>query len=170
MEALVEAREAGKIRYIGFTGHKDPELHLKMLAQNFNWDTVQMPVNLLDAHYNSFQRKVLPVLKERGIGVLAMKPLAGGEIFDTAVLSGTEALRYVLGLPVDVVINGMEKLEDIDQAVEAATAPPLTDAEVSDLLKRTAPYAGEGAYEGYKTTHDYDGTFWHPGWLERARL
>ncbi|MBE0428753.1 MAG: aldo/keto reductase [Thermoleophilia bacterium] len=171
MEALVEAREKGKIRFIGFTGHKDPDIHLRMLAQDFAWDTVQLPLNLLDAHYNSFEKKVLPVLNERGIGVLAMKPLAGGELLQTGAVSAVDALRYVMSLPVDVVINGMESLEDVDQALEAAAGfSPLPGAGIEELLQRTAPFAGEGKYEGYKTTHDYDGTYWHPQWMETARV
>ncbi len=170
MEALDEARRQGKIRYIGFTGHKDPGIHLKMLEQDFAWDTVQMPVNILDAFYNSFQKRVLPVLQERGIGVLAMKPLAGGEIFDTGKISGIEALHYVMNQPVDVVINGMVNRRDLDQAIEAATSfRPLEEMEVANLLERLRPYALDGGFEGYKTSHDYDGTYWHPEWLENAR-
>ena len=171
MEALVEARERGKIRYIGFTGHKDPGIHLKMLNQDFAWDTVQMPVNILDAGYNSFQQQVLPVLRERGIGVLAMKPLAAGEIFETGAISGIEALHYVMNLPVDVVITGMSSIKDLNQAVEAAsTFRPLGETEVAGLKARMAPFSRDGGLEGYKTSHDYDGTYWHPEWLERARV
>lgn len=170
MEALVEARDQGKIRYIGFTGHKDPGIHLKMLDQDFAWDTVQMPLNLLDAHFNSFQERVLPVLLERNIGVLAMKPLAAGRIFQSNAVTGVEALQYVMNLPVDVVITGMQSRKNLDQAVEAAeNFRPMSESEVADLLERIKAYAGSGVIEAYKTSHDYDGTFWHPKWLETPR-
>jgi len=171
IEALDEARLAGKIRYIGFTGHKDPGIHLKMLDQGFAWDTVQMPLNILDALYNSFQDQVLPVLLERGIGVLAMKPLAGGELLESRAIDAIEALHYVMNLPVDVVITGMSSRRDLDQAVKAAsTFRPLTELETGGLLERLTPYALDGGLEGYKTSHDYDGTYWRPDWLERARI
>ncbi len=171
IEALVQARDRGKIRYIGFTGHKDPGIHLKMLDQGFAWDAVQMPVNILDAGYNSFQERVLPVLLERGIGVLAMKPLAGGGIFQTRAISGIEAFRYVMSLPVDVVITGMSSIKDLDQAVQAASSfKPMSDREVGSLKARMSPFSRDGGLEGYKTSHDYDGTYWHPEWLEQARV
>ncbi|MHB8859607.1 MAG: aldo/keto reductase [Thermoleophilia bacterium] len=171
IEALVEARDQGKIRYIGFTGHKDPGIHLKMLDQGFAWDAVQMPVNVLDAGFQSFQERVLPVLLQRGIGVLAMKPLAGGEILETRAVSAVEALHYVMNLPVDVVITGMTSIKDLDQAVKAAsTFKPMSDLEAGSLKVRMAPFSRDGGLEGYKTSHDYDGTYWHPEWLEKARV
>lgn len=171
IEALTQARDEGKIRYVGFTGHKDPGIHLKMLNQGFDFDAVQMPLNVLDAGFNSFQRQVLPVLVERRIGVLAMKPMAAGRLFHTRAINGVEALQYVMNLPVDVVITGMITVNDLDQAIEAAaTFQPLSDLEVGSLLARMAPFAHDGSLEGYKTSHDYDGTYWHPSWLEKAKV
>lgn len=171
IEALDEARREGKVRFIGFTGHKDPEIHLKMLAQDFDWDTVQMPLNVLDAHFNSFQLKVLPELRQRGIGALAMKPLAGGRLFETGAVRGVEALRYALGLDVDVVINGMESLQDLEQALAAARRfTELSESERIELEQRMSLFARYGRYEGYKMTRDFDGTYHHPHWLEEARV
>lgn len=171
IEALDEARQAGKARYIGFTGHKDPAIHLKMLAQGYAWDTVQMPVNILDLGFNSFQLQVLPVLNQQGIGVLAMKPFAGGRLFDTGVVNGVEALRYVFGLDVDVVINGMENMRDLSQALAAAVDfKPLSRIDLGELQQRISPFSRDGAYERYKTSHDFDGTYHHPHWLVEARV
>ncbi|MCL6106066.1 MAG: aldo/keto reductase [Actinobacteria bacterium] len=171
IEALEEARREGKIRHIGFTGHKDPRIHLRMLDQGFAWDAVQMPLNLLDARFNSFQKQVLPVLRQRGIGVLAMKPLAAGEFFTAGWTDGVAALRYVMSLPVDTVINGMESPADLDQALQAAVDfVPFGPAEMKRLEKRAAPLAIGGRFEGYKTTHGYDGTYWNPGWLAQAQI
>jgi len=169
MDAFVEARDAGKIRYIGFTGHKNPDIHLKMLGQDFDWDTVQMPLNVLDAHYSSFEKKVLPVLIERNIGVLGMKPFADGTIFDTNTVSATDALHYVMNLPTDVVITGIESRRDLNQAIEAATSfTRLSKEEVDIILSKTEPLAQSGEYELYKTTHRHDSTIIHPEWLESA--
>jgi len=169
MEAFDEARDAGKIRYIGFTGHKNPDILLKMLEQDFDWDTVQLPLNVLDAHYHSFEKKVLPVLVERDIGVLGMKPLSDGRLLETGIVSAIEALHYVMNLPTDVVITGIQSRRDLDQAIEAAsTFVGLSDDEVNDILSRTAPVAQSGDFEAYKTTHIHDGTIIHPEWLESA--
>jgi aryl-alcohol dehydrogenase-like predicted oxidoreductase len=170
MEAVREAKDAGRIRYIGFTGHKDPDIHLEMLGvafgHGFTFDTVQMPLNPLDAHFRSFEKKVLPVLLEHDIGVLAMKPLAGGRLMQTGTVSAVEALHYVMNLPVSVVITGCESMEVLQQALEAArTFRPLGKDEVESLLERTAAAAEEGRYERFKTTHDYDATHAHPEWL-----
>ncbi|MHB8841725.1 MAG: aldo/keto reductase [Candidatus Aquicultor sp.] len=166
MEALDEARDEGKIRYIGFTGHKDPGIHLKMLQEPFIWDTVQMPLNVLDPHFNSFQKQVLPVLIERNIGVLGMKPFCAGHIFDTGTVSAIEALHYVMNLPVSVVITGIQSHDNLNQAIEAATSfSPLSDDEVGDILSRTASAAENGTFETYKTTHAHDSTMMHPEWL-----
>lgn len=172
MEALAEAQRAGKIRYIGFTGHKDPDIHLQMLSRDFAWDAVQMPINVLDSLYpKSFLEQVLPVLRERGIGVLAMKPLAGGDIFGTGAISGPEALRFALSQPVDVVINGMQSPQDLQQALGVASGfTPMSPEETRELRTRMAPHAPRAAFERYKSTHDYDGTYWNPHWLETARL
>lgn len=169
MEGFDEAKAAGKIRYIGFTGHKDPGMHLKMLEYDYPWDTVQLPINVLDAHYNSFIQKVLPVLIERNIGVLAMKPLAGGFLFDSGTVSAIEAFHYVMNLPVGVVITGMESFDDLNQAIEAAvTFRPLSEDEVAEILGKSAPKALAGEFERYKTDRIFDATSTHPEWLESA--
>ena len=171
IEALEEARSEGKIRFVGFTGHKHPDIHLRMIDQDFTWDTVQIPVNVLDAHFNSFQKKVLPVLKERGIGSLAMKPLAGGNIFDIGVVTAVEALHYVMNTGVDVVINGCESMGDLAQLLQAARSyVPLSRDEVESLLKSVESHASRGQYEGYKISHKYDGTYHNPHWLVEARI
>ncbi len=166
IEAFLAARDAGKIRYIGFTGHKDPDIHLKMLEQDFAWDAVQMPLNVLDAHYESFTRKVLPVLMEREIGVLGMKPFAAGQLFDSGVITAREALRYALNLPASVIITGIQSQRDLDQAVTLAVGfKTLKRAEVGQILAKTAKAARDGKFEGYKTSNLYDSTDWNPEWL-----
>lgn len=168
--ALIEARDAGKIRFIGFTGHKDPHIHLYMLEvakeHGFQFDTVQMPLNVMDAHYRSFEKMVLPELVQQNIGVLAMKTLANGTILESKTVSATESLQYAMNLPVSVVITGCESLEDLEQALAAArTFKPLGDSEVKALLARTAKAAARGEYELFKTSSIYDGTAAHPEWL-----
>lgn len=168
--ALVEARDAGKIRFIGFTGHKDPRIHLYMLEvareYGFEFDTVQMPLNVMDAHYRSFEKLVLPELVERKIGVLAMKTLANGAILKSKTVNATECLQYAMNLPVSVVITGCESMENLEQALHAArTFKPMSTEEVSALLARTAQAASRGEYELFKTTSIYDGTAAHPEWL-----
>lgn len=169
MDAFVEARDAGKVRFIGFTGHKNPDIHLKMLEQDFDWDTVQMPLNVLDIHYESFQKKVLPVLVERNIGVIGMKPFADGELFETNTVSAIDALHYVMNLPTDVVITGIQNKHDLNQAIEAAaTFTKLSDEEIKHMIDKTAPVATNGIFETYKTTIEHDGTTIHPEWLTSA--
>lgn len=168
--ALIEARDAGKIRFIGFTGHKDPRIHLYMLEvakeNGFEFDAVQMPLNVMDAHYRSFEKLVLPELVQQNIGVLAMKTLANGTILESKTVSATECLQYAMNLPVSVVITGCESMENLEQALNAArTFKPLGDADVSALLARTAQAASRGEYELFKTTSIYDGTAAHPEWL-----
>jgi aryl-alcohol dehydrogenase-like predicted oxidoreductase len=170
IEAVLEAREAGLIRFIGFTGHKSPAIHLKMLNhREFAWDTVQMPLNCLDAHFDSFEKRVLPVLVERGIGVLGMKPLAGSRALETGAASAEECLRYALSLPTSVVITGCESVENVQQAVRVGREfTPMTEEERADLLRRTAPHAEQGRFERYKTTDQHDGTKRNPHWLTSA--
>ena len=168
--ALIEARRAGKIRYLGFTGHKDPRIHLYMLAvadeSGFNFDTVQMPLNVMDAHYRSFQKLVLPVLVQRQIGVLGMKPIANGLIVKSNTVTAVECLRYALNLPTSVVITGCDSMEILDQALEVArTFRPMSEEEVRALLARTAQAASKGEYEMFKTTSIFDSTASHPDWL-----
>src|SRR5690349_8136384 len=168
--ALLAARKAGKLRFIGFTGHKDPRIHLYMLEvakeNGFEFDTVQMPLNVMDAHYRSFEKLVLPELVQQNIGVLAMKTLANGTILESQTVSATECLQYAMNLPVSVVITGCESMKDLEQALNAArTFQPLSDEQVRDLLAKTAQAASRGEYELFKTTSVYDGTAAHPEWL-----
>lgn len=173
VEALLEARRAGKLRYIGFTGHKDPSIHLAMLKaadeHGLVFDTVQLPLNVMDAHFRSFERQVLPVLLEKDIGVLAMKPLGSGKILETGRVSAIECLRYAMNLPVSTVITGFETMELLDQAIDAALGfEPMSKEQVVRLLARTKEYAMTGRYERFKTSADHDGTVVHPEWLESA--
>ncbi|MFZ5896308.1 MAG: aldo/keto reductase [Myxococcota bacterium] len=175
VRALQDAKKAGKLRFIGFTGHKDPKFHLAMLRaadeHSFHFDTVQMPLNVLDAHYRSFEREVLPVLLQNEIGVLGMKPMASGRIVENKVASAEECLRYAMSLPTSVVICGMDKPEVLEQNLKIArNFVPYTANEREALLARTAPQAAGGKYEAFKTTHEYDGTIQHPHWLEEARI
>lgn len=162
-EAMVEARKAGKIRFIGFTGHKSPDYHLHMLevaaAHDFRFDTVQMPLNVMDAHFESFGSKVLsPLLKDQ-IGVLGMKPMGSGKILESKTVSAVECLHYAMNLPTSVVITGCDSMDVLKQALDAATSfRPLTAEQVAELLTKTAPIATEGKFEGSKTTHEFDGT------------
>jgi aryl-alcohol dehydrogenase-like predicted oxidoreductase len=168
--ALVDAQKAGKIRYIGFTGHKDPNIHLYMLEvarqHGFLFDTVQMPLNVMDAHYRSFGRLVLPDLVKHKIGVLGMKPMANGIILKSNTVSAIECLHYALNLPTSVVITGVDSMEILDQACEAArTFRPWSDTELSALLSRTAKAAARGDFEPFKTSSIFDGTAQNPAWL-----
>jgi predicted aldo/keto reductase-like oxidoreductase len=173
--ALVRAREAGKIRFIGFTGHKSPAIHRAMLdeaARNrFRFDTVQMPLNVMDAHFDSFERSVLPVLDSQGIGVLGMKPMGSGIILESGIVSPVECLRYAMSLPTSVVITGCDSVGVLRQALHTAlTFEPLREEERQALLARTAGAAQSGAYEQYKTSQRFDGTAKNPQWLETAAL
>jgi aryl-alcohol dehydrogenase-like predicted oxidoreductase len=168
--ALIEARDAGKLRFIGFTGHKDPHIHLHTLEvakeNGFEFDTVQMPLNVMDAHYRSFEKLVLPELVKQNIGVLGMKALANGTILESKIVSAIECLQYAMNLPTSVVITGCESMENLDQALTAArTFKPMTDEQVKTLLSKTAQPAARGEYELFKTTSIYDGTASHPEWL-----
>lgn len=170
VEAVLAAKKAGKARYIGFTGHKDPFVHLRMLEEaekrQFRFDTVQMPVNLLDAHFRSFTNHVLPKLVEQGIGVLGMKPLASGAIPQNNIATKTECLHFAMSMPTSVVITGCEKPEELDQALEAVrTFKPLTKEQISALLEKTREKALSGKFELFKTEMRYDSTARHPEWL-----
>lgn len=170
MEAAAAARQAGKIRYIGFTGHKSPDIHLKMLqtadAHKFPLDSVQMPLNVMDAHYNSFGKKVLPVLVKKGIGVLGMKPMGAGIILQSKTVEPVECLHYAMSLPTSVVITGCESVDLVEQAVKAAQSfRPLSETQVAKLLAKTKEAAQNGQFEGYKTTTNFDGTAHNPQWL-----
>jgi aryl-alcohol dehydrogenase-like predicted oxidoreductase len=168
--ALVEARRAGKIRYVGFTGHKDPHIHLYMLdvarEHGVTFDTVQMPLNVMDAHYRSFELLVLPELVKQNIGVLGMKSIANGVILRSGTVTAPECLRYALSLPTSVVITGIESLERLEQALEVVrTFQPLSDAERQALLAKTARAASRGEFELFKTTSIFDATASNPAWL-----
>ena len=170
LDALLEAKKAGKIRYIGFTGHKDPVVHLRMLevaqAHNFHFDAAQMPLNILDAQFRSFAREVVPKLVSQGIGVLGMKPMAGGQILRNKLAAPIECLHYALSLPTSVVITGMTNQQQLDQAFEALkTFKPLTQTEISALLTKTRDAALSGKYETFKTTTQQDGTARNPQWM-----
>lgn len=169
-EALQEARDAGKLRYVGFTGHKDPHIHLHMLDvaadHGLGFDAVQMPLNVMDAHYRSFEQLVLPRLVAEGIGVLGMKSLASGVILEAGVATAIECLQYALSLPTSVVITGIDSLDTLEQALEAArTFRGMDEDRVGDLLARTAPAAAAGKFEPFKTTSVHDGTAHNPAWL-----
>jgi predicted aldo/keto reductase-like oxidoreductase len=171
MEALLAARQAGKIRYIGFTGHKDPAIHLRMLAMGFAWDTVQLPLNCVDSHHKSFETAVLPALVERGIGVLGMKPLAAGEAVRSGGATAAECLRYALSLPTSVVITGCDSMAVLEQALGVwRDYTPMPPGEMAALRARTADRARGGALEGYKTTNRFDGTAKNPHWLTTASV
>ncbi len=175
LEAVLAAKRAGKIRYIGFTGHKDPVVHLRMLevaaAHNFLFDACQMPLNVMDAHFRSFTQQVLPRLLEQGIAVLGMKPLGDGHVMRSGTLSALECLYYALNLPASVIITGCESMQRLDQAIEAVkTFAPMSEAQVAALLARTHDPAATGEYEPFKTTEMFDGTAHTPAWMGEARM
>jgi len=170
IEAAIAARQAGKIRYIGFTGHKDPVVHLRMLEiaqqHNFHFDTVQMPINVMDAHFRSFTHQVMPLCLQQGIGVLAMKTFGDPYILKSNTLKPIEAFHYSFNLPVSVVITGIDKPEILDQAFEAVkTFKPMNETEVASLLARTKEAAATGKFELFKISNHYDGTIANPKWL-----
>ncbi|QMS90474.1 aldo/keto reductase [Nostoc edaphicum CCNP1411] len=168
--ALIEAREAGKLRYIGFTGHKDPHIHLHTLevaaTYGFKFDTVQMPLNVMDAHYRSFAKLVLPELVKQNIGVLGMKSLANGILLKSNTVTPIECLHYALNLPTSVVITGIDSMEILEQAFEAVrTFQPMNDEQVRSLLAKTAEVASSGEFEPFKTSSIFDSTAQNPDWL-----
>jgi aryl-alcohol dehydrogenase-like predicted oxidoreductase len=170
MAAAQAAKKAGKIRYIGFTGHKDPDVHLKMLntafQHGFTFDSAQMPLNVMDMHFKSFAHKVVPVLVEHGIGVLGMKSLAEGLILKSNTVTAIECLHYAMNLPTSVVISGCDSLERLEQGLLAArTFRPLRAQELEGLRARTAAAGRDGQYEPFKTSTTFDGTGHNPDWL-----
>ena len=170
MEVALAAKKAGKIRYIGFTGHKSPDIHLKMLetafAHNFTFDSVQMPLNVMDAHFDSFEKRVLPVLVKHNIGVLGMKPMGDSIILKSKTASPVECLHYAMNLPTSVVITGCDSMQILQQALDAARSfKPMSKDEVAQLLAKTSSAASKGEFELYKTTHNFDGTYQNPKWL-----
>jgi predicted aldo/keto reductase-like oxidoreductase len=169
-EAVMAAKQAGKVRYIGFTGHKDPSIHLRMLeeaqAHNFHFDSCQMPLNVMDAHFRSFGHEVLPKLVEQGIAALGMKSMGDGNVLRSGVVTPIECLHYALSLPTSVVINGCESVARVEQALEAArTFQPMTSEQMTALLAKTRTAAMTGQFEPFKTTSNFDGTAQNPQWL-----
>ena len=174
LDAMIEAQKAGKVRYIGFTGHKSPEVHLKMfraaLDRRFTFDAVQMPLNIMDTHSNSFEKKVVPVLTEKNVGILAMKTLCSARLLNAGIATKEECLHYAMSLPVSVVITGCQSLAELRQTIEAARSfTPLRDEQRAALLNRTAQSADVAQYEPWKVpgTTDYDATDRNPDWLGR---
>jgi len=168
--ALVDARAAGKIRYIGFTGHKDPHIHLHMLEvakeKGFEFDTAQMPLNVMDAHYRSFEKLVVPELVKLQIGVLGMKSMANGILLKSKTVTPIECLHYALNLPTSVVITGIDSMEILDQAFSAIESfHPLSNDERDALLTKTREAAATGRFEPFKTSSIFDGTAENPQWL-----
>ncbi|MEO7039770.1 MAG: aldo/keto reductase [Gemmatimonadaceae bacterium] len=168
--ALLDAKQAGKLRFIGFTGHKDPHVHLHMLEvardRGFAFDAAQMPLNVMDAHYRSFERLVVPELVKLGMGVLGMKSMANGIILRSNTVTPTECLHYALNLPTSVVITGCDSMAILDQAIEAArTFRPIGADAVAALLAKTKQAAARGAFEPFKTSSIFDSTATHPEWL-----
>ena len=169
-EAVLEAKKAGKVRFIGFTGHKDPLVHLRMLEvaskHDFRFDAVQMPLNVMDAHFRSFEKQVVPVLVKEGIAVLGMKSMGDSLILNSKTVTPVECLHYAMNLPTSTVITGIDSMEILKQDLDAVKEfRPLTEKQVADLLARTARAASEGRFEGFKTTNGFDGTAKHPEWL-----
>jgi aryl-alcohol dehydrogenase-like predicted oxidoreductase len=170
IEAAVAAKQAGKIKYIGFTGHKDPLVHLRMLEtakqHGFHFDTAQMPINVMDAHFRSFGKDVVPVCVEQGIGVLAMKTFGDNFILKSNTVQPIEALHYSLQQPVSVVSTGLDSPAILDQAFQAVAAyKPMSESQVASLLARTKDAAATGKFELFKTSSHFDGTAANPKYL-----
>ena len=170
MEAVLEAKKAGKVRFIGFTGHKDPRVHLYMLQvaseQGFHFDTVQMPLNVMDAHFRSFTQLVVPEAVKQGIGILGMKSMGAGVILKSKTATPVECLHFAMNLPTSVVITGITNDRDLNQAIEAAkTFKPMSESELATLLSKTKEAAAHGEYELFKTSTHHDSTAKHPEWL-----
>jgi predicted aldo/keto reductase-like oxidoreductase len=176
IEALIAARKAGKLRFIGFTGHKDPDIHRHMLdvarQQGFRFDSVQMPINVLDAHYRSFERDVIPVALQDGTAVLGMKPMGAGLILESGTANADECLRYAMSVPgITVTITGCDGQGVLEQALSIAlNFQPMSIAERENLLARTADAAKGGKWETFKTTHQFDGTVQNVRWLTSAKI
>ena len=170
IDVLQQARKEGKIRFIGFTGHKSPEIHLHMIEtadkHGFTFDSVQMPVNALDEHYDSFGQKVIPVAQKHGMAILGMKPLANGAILKINTVTAPEGLHYAMSVPVTVTITGCESMANLEQALGVArNFKPMDAQQKLAVLRKTAPVADAGKFEAYKTSHMYDGTYGNPQWL-----
>jgi aryl-alcohol dehydrogenase-like predicted oxidoreductase len=170
IEAVNEAKQAGKIRYIGFTGHKDPSVHLRMFEtadqHGFHFDTVQMPINVMDAHFRSFLNGVAPVAQERGTAILAMKTFGDHFILESKTVTPMDALHFGLNSPASVVITGIDSPAILDQAFQAVqTFRPMDQQEVAAILAKTKEAALTGRFELFKTSSHFDGTIKNPSWL-----
>jgi uncharacterized protein len=163
IEAAIEARRQGKVRYIGFTGHKDPRIHLKMLSKPFEWDTCQMPINVMDAQYRSFLKEVLPICQQRGIGVIGMKGFGGGYpdgALSKLGLGPVECYRFALSQPVSTQVMGVTSIEQLRENLTAANDfPPMSAQEQQDLIDRVKTEATDGRYERFKSTSEFDGPY-----------
>lgn len=158
-EAMLRAKEQGKVRYIGFTGHKHPDIHRRMLEFGFPWDAVQMPLNVFDAHHASFEQEIVPICQEQGIAMIGMKSNAGGHLQQTdAGVSPEEALRYAMGLPVATVVSGMDSLDVLRKNLAVANDfVPYSEGERADVLGRSRPYAGLDEAEPFKSSIKFEG-------------
>ena len=158
LEAFDLAKQQGKVRFVGFTGHKDPGIHLKMLQMGYPFDTCQFPLNPFDYSFFSFERQVLPYLNQKGIAPLGMKSMSGGgEAIKHGLVTAEELLRYAMSLPVATTISGMDSLDVLHQNLRVARGfQPMTDAEMQELRQRCAPVAADGRYEPYKVSIHYD--------------
>ncbi len=158
-EALLEAKKQGKVRFVGFTGHKDPAIHMRMLQHGFPFDTVQMPLNCFDASFHSFEQTVLPEANRQGLAPFGMKSLGGsGEMVKMGAITAEEGLRYAMSLPVAVTISGMDAPEVLHQNLAVARGfKPMSAAQMSALRDRCRPDASDGRFELFKTTKKYDG-------------
>jgi predicted aldo/keto reductase-like oxidoreductase len=172
MEALFDAKKAGKIRYIGFTGHKHPDIHMSMIElaakNNFVFDAVQMPLSPLDASFRSFAKGVVPRLVKDGSGVLAMKVLAAGAIVrgNPPVATPVECFHYAMTLPISTLITGIDSEARLDQALDAVKKfKPMSQQEVAALIGKTREAALTGRLETFKTNINFDGTTRHPEWM-----
>jgi aryl-alcohol dehydrogenase-like predicted oxidoreductase len=170
LEAVLAAKKAGKVRYIGFTGHKDPLVHLRMLEvaarHEFHFDAVQMPLNVMDAHFRSFAHQVVPVALKEGIAILGMKSMGDGILLQSKAVTPVECLHYAMTLPTSVVITGIDSLKILKQDLGAVkTFRPLTEKQLEALLAGTAKAASGGRYERFKTTNGFDSTATNPQWL-----
>ena len=161
IEAAISARDAGKIRFIGFTGHKSPHILQSMLDQDFDWDTCQLPINIADFHYRSFQKEILPQLNDRNIGVIGMKSLGGaGQLVQGLGLSASQCRRYALSLPISTLSCGIDSLEALEQDLEIGrNFQPMTELEKRELEKISYEGSGDGRYEWFKSTQHYDSQY-----------
>jgi len=161
IEAMDAAVKAGKVRFVGFTGHKSPHIFQKMLSYDYNWDTVQLPISVLDYHYRSFQNEILPELVRRKIGVIAMKSLGGnGQLVTEAGLTAEECRRYVMSMPVSTLVAGMQSLENLEQDLKIVrNFAPMSDDELNDFRARVAAFSGDGRHEWYKSTQFFDSAY-----------